>query len=77
MKWVMDDGGRSDYFPKGKSGDCAVRSIAIATGKDYLEMYNLVNETAKIERRGSRKRGISNAKTGIYKECPIASKACY
>lgn len=40
MKWVYDDGGRSKYFDAKDVGDCAIRSIAIATGKDYLEVYN-------------------------------------
>ena len=40
MKWTYDDGGRSRYFKATDVGDCAVRAISIATGKDYLEVYN-------------------------------------
>ena len=40
MKYVYDDGGRSKYFQASNVGDCAVRAIAIATGKDYLDVYN-------------------------------------
>lgn len=67
MKFIYSDGGRSNYF-KGTSGvgDCAVRAICNATGKDYLEVYNAINEIAKGERHGSRKRGVSNARTGVY-----------
>ena len=36
--YIYDDGGRSQYFT-GKAGDCVVRSIAIATCKDYKEVY--------------------------------------
>lgn len=44
MKYVYNDGGRAKYF-KGDARDCVVRAIAIATGKDYKEVYN---EVAKI-----------------------------
>ena len=44
MKFNYNDGGRSKYF-KGEARDCVVRAIAIATGKDYKEVYN---EVAKI-----------------------------
>ena len=65
LPFVYDDGGRSRYF-KGLTGDCAARAVAIATGRDYKEVYDLINEFASRERRGTRKRGISNARTGVY-----------
>ena len=34
LKFKADDGGRSEAGFKGKAGDCVVRSIAIATGKN-------------------------------------------
>lgn len=40
MDWVYDDGGRSKYFKAKDVGDCVIRSVAIATGRDYLEVYN-------------------------------------
>ena len=61
MKFVYDDGGRSKYF-KGKTRDCVTRAISIATGADYKEVYNALNELAKHERTGKR----SNARTGVY-----------
>ena len=39
MKFVYNDGGRSKYFKAQNVGDCAVRAIAIAMKKDYLEVY--------------------------------------
>jgi hypothetical protein len=33
MKFIYSDGGRSKYF-KGTAGDCVVRAICNATGKD-------------------------------------------
>lgn len=40
MEWVYNDGGRSKYFTATDVGDCAVRAVAIATGKDYKEVYD-------------------------------------
>lgn len=67
MKFIYNDGGRSNYF-KGnvRVGDCAVRAVCNATGKDYKEVYNAINELAKHERTGKRKRSISNARNGVY-----------
>ena len=66
MNFKYSDGGRSKYF-KGRSGDCVTRAICNATGKDYLEVYNAINELAKSERTGKRKKGVSNARNGVYK----------
>lgn len=44
MKWKYNDGGRRKYFKSGAQ-DCVCRSIAIATGRDYMEIYRLINET--------------------------------
>jgi hypothetical protein len=61
------DGGRTAAGYRGKTGDCVVRSIAIATGLPYQHIYDLVNRASTRERTGTRKRGISNARTGVYK----------
>jgi hypothetical protein len=44
-----------------------VRAIAIATGKPYREVYDALNALATSERRGKRKRGVSSARTGVYR----------
>ena len=44
MKHVYNDGGRSKYFTAEHVGDCAVRAIAIGTGKDYKEVYDELKE---------------------------------
>lgn len=55
ITFQFNDGGRSNYF-KGNTGDCVTRAIAIATGKDYKEVYDDLNKLAKEKgRRGSRK----------------------
>jgi hypothetical protein len=67
LQFQFDDGGRKAAGYKGKTGDCVVRSIAIATELPYQEVYSKVNVLAKRERTGTRKRGKSNARTGVYK----------
>ena len=39
MKNVKDDGGRTAAGYKGRAGDCVARSISIATGLPYNEVY--------------------------------------
>lgn len=67
MDWVYDDGGRSRYFKAEHVGDCVCRAVAIATGKDYKEVYDDINRLSKAERTGKRKRGVSSARDGVYK----------
>lgn len=44
MKVIYDDGGRAYSGYKGKAGDCVVRSVAIATGKSYQDVYDDLRE---------------------------------
>lgn len=67
MNWIYNDGGREDAGYKGSTSDCVCRSIAIATGKPYQEIYDALNAEASNERKGKRKRGKSSARTGVYK----------
>lgn len=67
MEFKYNDGGRAEAGFKGTTGDCVCRAIAIATEKPYREIYDLINEFAKSERTGKRKKGKSNARTGVYK----------
>lgn len=69
MKWVFNDGGRKAAGYSGNTGDCVVRAIAIAAERPYQEIYDAINQAAQGERRGRRKSGISNARTGVYKPC--------
>lgn len=39
MPYVFDDGGRQDAGYVGRAGDCVTRSIAIASGRPYTEVY--------------------------------------
>ncbi len=65
MKFKYNDGGRSKYFTN-KEDDSVCRSIAIATGRDYREIYNLINKY--IESENLDELYISNAKSNISKD---------
>lgn len=66
--FVYDDGGRRDAGFEGGTRDCAARAIAIAAQLPYLTVYNLINEEAKRERPGSKRRAgrRSHARTGVF-----------
>lgn len=66
MKFNYNDGGRSKYF-KGKANDCVCRAVAIASGKDYKEIYDRINELAKKERITKNRKSRSSARDGVYK----------
>lgn len=68
MNFIYNDGGRSNYFKKENVGDCVVRAICNATGKDYKEVYDAINVMAKSERITKRKHDKSSARNGVYKE---------
>ena len=59
---VYDDGGRAAAGFKGMAGDCVCRSIAIATGRPYLEVYQALSKGAGSERNT---KGAS-ARNGIH-----------
>ena len=67
MKYQYDDGGREKAGYRGSAGDCVARSIAIATRKPYIEVYDALNEIAKGERKGKRKKSVSSSRTGVYR----------
>jgi hypothetical protein len=68
MDFVFHDGGRAAAGYKGKTGDCVTRSIAIATGKTYQQVYGALNQFAETERIGKRKRKRSNSRTGVFRK---------
>jgi len=63
-----NDGGRALAGYKGDAGDCVTRAISIATGNPYKEVYDSLNELSKNERIGKRKKKISSARTGVYRQ---------
>ena len=67
MDFVFHDGGRAAAGYKGMTGDCVTRSIAIATGKTYREVYDALNQLAQAERAGKRKSKRSSSRTGVFR----------
>lgn len=67
LDWCPNDGGRAGSGFKGTTRDCVCRAISIASGKPYTEVYAALNEVAQDERRGTRKRGVSSARRGVYR----------
>lgn len=68
LKFQYHDGGRLQAGYKGKAGDCVTRAIAIVAELPYQQVYDMVNEFSLTEKTGKRKRGVSNARTGVYKD---------
>lgn len=69
MKFNYNDGGRSKYFKADNVGDCVTRAIAIATGRDYKEVYDTLNEMAKRESvKRHRRHKRSQSRNGVFKE---------
>jgi hypothetical protein len=67
IPFQYNDGGRTAAGYKGHTDDCVCRAICVTTGADYTKVYEMINELAKSERKGKRKRGISSARGGVYK----------
>ncbi len=56
------DGGREASGFKGQTGDCVVRAIAIATEKNYRDVYN---DLARLNKKSGGKRSCRN---GVSKD---------
>jgi hypothetical protein len=70
MEFKYNDGGRAKAGFKGEADDCAVRAMAIVTGKPYMEIYNMVNDLAKSG-KGFKQRStkeVSDARTGVWQK---------
>lgn len=67
MKFIFDDGGRVEAGYKGLTGDCVCRAISIAAERPYKEVYDLINQYSKMEKPSKRRKGKSNARTGVYR----------
>lgn len=62
--FIYNDGGRSKYF-KGTGGDCVTRAVCIASGLDYLEIYNRLAQGNSTQRKGKREDTKSGRKTAL------------
>lgn len=58
LEYKYNDGGRSQYYKTSMVRDCVTRAIAIASNKDYKEIYNLVKSYLKPKK--SPNNGVPN-----------------
>ncbi len=65
MRVVFDDGGRAAAGFAGRAGDCVTRSIAIATGLPYLEVYEALSAGCREQRVTKRSRRRASARSGV------------
>ena len=67
MKTVFkyNDGGRRKYF-KGKGGDCVTRAIAIASGIDYKEVYDILASGMASQRKTKRAARVTGKRTALH-----------
>ena len=76
MRFSINDGGRAEAGYKGDTGDCVTRSIAIATGLPYQEVYDSLFELARThgatrrDKVARRIRGKNDAspRNGMWKQ---------
>lgn len=80
MRIRFDDGGRSKYFAASGVGDCVTRAIAIATGKDYKEVYNAITRiVGYTPRNGVRKSDTKKVMKhfgGVWHSCMSIGTGC-
>lgn len=68
IAFTKDDGGRADAGFRGAAGDCVCRSIAIATGLPYRDVYARLaagNAAERQTKRSGRSSGKRSARNGI------------
>lgn len=65
-EFVRNDGGRAEAGFRGTTGDCVCRSISIASGKPYREVYDALNAAAALE-RPRKGRTKSSSRTGVHR----------
>lgn len=68
IPFTYDDGGRSDAGFRGKAGDCVARSVAIASGRPYREVYDRLAEGMATQRRtkhSTAATGVRSARNGV------------
>lgn len=70
LPWVYDDGGRKAAGYKGSTGDCVVRSIAIATGLAWFNDYETVYRELADRLRGTKAAARAKSKASRYKTSP-------
>ena len=70
-EYKYNDGGRKEAGYKGKTGDCGVRAIAIATDRPYKEVYEAIasiKENWKGRSRKAQKTRAGGPGKGVFPE---------
>ena len=65
LDYLRDDGGRIAAGFKGRAGDCVCRSIAIASGKPYADVYGVLALSTGSQRATKRGKRSASARSGI------------
>jgi hypothetical protein len=65
MEYQYNDGGREAAGYKGTAGDCVARSIAIASGLPYAEVYAALAKGTGSQTAGKRGKRSASARSGI------------
>jgi hypothetical protein len=63
--FTINDGGRQAAGFKGTAGDCVARSIAIASGLPYSEVYAKLAQETGSQRAGKAGKRSASARNGI------------
>ena len=63
--FTINDGGRQAAGFKGTAGDCVARSIAIASGLPYTEVYAKLAQETGSQRAGKAGKRSASARNGI------------
>lgn len=65
MDVIIDDGGRRAAGFRGMAGDCVTRSIAIASGLGYADVYAALSEGCRTQRVTKGRRRLASARDGV------------
>ena len=80
MKYKYNDGGRMKYFRASNVSDCVTRAIAIATHRDYKDVYDSIKKIVGYTPRN----GVANKDTekvmlacgGVWHACTSIGSGC-
>lgn len=62
LKFQFNDGGRAKAGYSGSTGDCVTRAVAIATGRPYQEIYDVLSRGCRNERKSTK----GSARNGVH-----------
>lgn len=65
LPWSFDDGGRAASGLRGATGDCVARSVAIASGLPYVQVYARLASGNSCQRAGKFGKRPRTARNGI------------